>query len=182
MTRKGYDGLSALVALRGKLDAFSCLEVIHENGHCWKAHFTFNEPATREDLEAVKRQVQLPLSPTYEQFLLHCDGALLYYDDEYGQWGFHLYGTQELFLANEQQKDIHEDWPLTYLTFAESFGDADILVFDVAQPVENDTDYRVLDGDSADYPREWVVAAPSFGDWLDRLVVAQGAKYWRWYR
>ena len=183
MTDNSRDGLTALEVLRGRLDGTSHLEVIHEGGYCWKAHFTFNNPASPERLEALKCQLTTPLPVSYERFLLHYDGAILYKDDEYGQWGFKLYGTQELFEENLRCRQIYrEDWPLSYFTFAESFGDADLLILDTAQLKDEGKDCRVIDGDSGEPLTYWEAAAPGFGKWLDRLVVAQGAKYWRWYR
>jgi len=177
-----YDGLAALKVLQSKLDTTLHLEVIHEGGYCWKAHFSFNDPASVEDLEVIKRQLTMPLPLAYEQFLLHCNGALLYHDDVYGQWGFQLYGTRDLLMANASFKERYgNDWPPAYLVFAKSLGDVDRLILDTAQPVDNGRDCRVIDGDSGYRPQEWRVAARSFGDWLDRLVVAQGAKYWRWF-
>jgi hypothetical protein len=157
--------------------------VIHEGGYCWKAHFTSNDPARPESLEVLKRQLPMLLPVNYERFLRQYDGALLYKDDEYGQWGFKLYGTMELISANTDFKKRYKDnWPLAYLVFAESLGDADGLILDTAQPADKGKDCRVIDGDSGEPLTEWVAAAPSFGKWLERLVVAQGAKYWRWYR
>lgn len=183
MENKSYAGLAALEALRRILDARSYLEVIHEGGYCWKAHFAFGPPATGEDIEAMKAELQVPLPHAYEQFLLLCDGALLYYDDVYGQWGFQLYRTRDLLTENVRWKERYEqDWCSSYLAFAESKGDADLLVLDTAQSKDNGKDYCVIDGDSGYLPPKWRVAAPSFSDWLDRLVVAQGAKYWRWYQ
>lgn len=87
MARKGYVGLTALRALRAKLDRASCLEVIHENGYLWKAKCTFNAPAAAEDIAGLREHLQAPLPLAYEQFLLYTDGAVLYYDDEYGAVG-----------------------------------------------------------------------------------------------
>jgi len=177
-----YDGLTALAALQGKLDETSHLEAIQEGGYLWQAHFTFHTPAAVEAIEEVKRQLRLPLPIAYEQFLLHYDGALLYHDDMYGQWGFRLYSAQELLTSGiRRTKPYGNDWPLSYLVFAESLGDADLLVLDTAQPVKEGKDCKVIDGDSGYLPHLWKAAARSFGNWLDRLVVAQGAKYWRWY-
>lgn len=180
LVRSNYDGLTALAALHTKVRN-STLEIIHEGGMIWTAHFTFNDPAHPQDIATLKAAVLL-LPHAYEQFLLHHNGAILYYDGQYGQWGFQLYGTSDLIDLNERQKKrFDDDWPASYLAFARSFGDADALVFDLSKPVEGGLDYVVLDGDSGELPHDWVAAAPSFGDWLDRLVVAQGAKYWRWY-
>ncbi|HZU67412.1 MAG TPA: SMI1/KNR4 family protein [Ktedonobacteraceae bacterium] len=181
MTQKPASGLKALAALQSRLDAESYVEVIHENGHCWRAYCKLNAPAVPEAIEAVKQQLSMPLPFTYEQFLLHYNGALLYYDNEYGQWGFELYGTENLLIANvNAQKRYEDEWALSYLVFAESYGDADLLIIDTAQMVNEGKDCRVIDGDSGYALQQWRVAARSFSDWIDRLVVAQGAKYWRW--
>lgn len=182
MMEDNNNGLIALEALRSKLDASAHLEVIHEGGEIWKAHFTFDNPTTVEDIQGVKRQLHLSLPPNYEQFLLHYNGALLYHDDIFGQWGFQLYGTGDLISANMDFKKRHADnWPPTYFVFAKSLGDTDRLILDTAQSVDNGRDCPVVDGDSGYLPQEWKIAARSFSDWLDRLVVAQGAKYWQWY-
>jgi len=182
MTEDRHRGLAALKALQQRLDPTSHMEVIHEGGYCWKAHFAFAAPATVEDLEVIKERLWLPLPFAYEQFLLYCNGAVLYHDDISGQWGFRLYGTRDLLMENARCKDLYEeDWSSAYIAIAESLGDADLVVLDTAQPVEEGRDCRVIDGDSDDPPHLWTAAARSFSDWLDRLVVAQGAKYWRWY-
>lgn len=182
MARKGYDGLKALTTLRAKLDAESFLEVMHEGGYLWKATCTFNAPAPKEAIVGLREHLGVPLPPAYEQFLLYADGAVLYYDDEYGQWGYQLYGTSDLIARNQHWKKRYgNDWPSTYLAFAESFGDADLLILDTSQPANEGNDCRVIDGDSGYLPSTWRAIAPGFGDWLDRLVVAQGTKYWRWY-
>jgi len=182
MAKPPYDGITALRTLRDRLDEAASLEVIHPGGHVWKAYFTFKPSAAVEEIEVVKQEMQISLPPAYERFLGFSNGALLYHDKEYGQWGFRLYSTQELFLANVRRRKPYGDaWPTTYLIFAESLGDSDLLVLDVSQPIDGGDDCHVIDGDSGYLPHEWRSAARSFGKWLDRLVVAQGAKYWRWY-
>ena len=180
-SRQTYDGLTALSALRSKLDAASSLDVIQENGYLFKAHFIFNPPAKPEQVDELKRSLPVLLPMAYERFLLQYNGALLYYDKEYGQWGFQLYGTADILKANETCQQIYKDmWPPQYLAFAKSRGDTDRLILDTSDFV-NERDCWVIDGDGDDLPHDWTAAAQSFGDWLDRLVVAQGAKYWRWY-
>jgi len=175
------DGLTALASLRSKLDTASSLEVIHEDGYISQAYFTFNPPAKAEEIDELKRSLRVPLPKAYEQFLLQYNGALLYYDKKYGQWGFQLYGTREILEGNKVcWEKFGDEWPHAYLVFAKSRGDTDRLILDTAHFV-NERDCRVIDGDGDDSPPRWTVAARSFGDWLDRLVVAQGAKYWRWY-
>ncbi len=176
-----HNGLRALKALRSKLDASSMMEVIQEDGHIFQAHFSFNPPARREEVEELKQVLSVPLPLAYEHFLLLFNGALLYYDnDEYGQYGYDLCGTLDLIPVNVTFWKIYEDeWPLEYLVFARSRDDRDSLALDTTE-IENEKDCRVIVGDGSCSPRNWTPAAPSFSAWLDRLVVAQGAKYWRW--
>lgn len=181
MNVQEYHGLKALAVLRGKLDATSHVEVIQEGGYCWKAHFLFADPAPPEALEAFKKQLLIPLPQAYEHFLRYSNGALLYHDDVFGQWGFRLYGTEDYGYASmKRQAPYGSEWPLSYLLFGESLGDADLLVLDTAKAVKEGNDCSVIDGDSGYLPHSWTPAARSFDTWLDRLVVAQGAKYWRW--
>ncbi len=70
MVANRYDGLTALAALRGKLDETSHLEVIHPAGHVWKASFTFGPSAAVEEIEVVKKELQVSLPPAYERFLV----------------------------------------------------------------------------------------------------------------
>ena len=182
MVKRGYNGLSALDALRTTLNDASTREVINENGHIWRAGFTFGKPATEEEIADVKMLLSLPLPASYEQFLRRFNGALLYKDKEYGQWGFHLYGTADLVRENERWRHFYDGkLPEKYLATAKSLGDVDLLLLDTAQQVKDGTDCPVIDGNADDPPARWKQAARSFSDWLDRLVVAQGAKYWRWY-
>ncbi|MBA2392071.1 MAG: SMI1/KNR4 family protein [Ktedonobacteraceae bacterium] len=181
MVKTDCNAVHTLNMLKSKLDDSSHLTVLQEGRYCWNAHFTFGEPATPESIERIKEKLQLPFSPAYEEFLLSANGALLYHDNVNGQWGFRLYGTRELFRANARFKERYRIDHSSYIAFAESLGDADLLLLDTTQFVNEGRDFRVIDGDSADPPAQWKTAARSFCDWLDRLVVAQGAKYWRWY-
>lgn len=180
MTRNSQDGLNAIKAVQSKLDSSSHLEVLSERGRRWKAYFSFSSPASEESLTPVLTKWRLP--PTYQQFLLYSNGALLYNDDVYGQWGFQLYGVDELLPKNDLWRGLYSDgWSPSYLVFAESLGDSDLLLLDTERFSNIDEECYVTDGDTGYPVRTWRTIAPSFGVWLGRLVVAQGAKYWRWY-
>lgn len=58
--------------------------------------------------------------------------------------------------------------------------DGDILLFDLKKLASEKRDY-ILDGDEGYQVENWDYIKGDFGKWLDRLIVAQGAKYWRWY-
>ena len=179
MTTNADTGVTAIKLLQSKLDASSHLEVMSEKARCWRASFSFEPPVKLESLEQIQTRWPIPLS--YEQFLLYCDGALLYYDDVYGQWGFRFYGTSELLAKNALWQKLYDGWSSSFLVFAESLGDSDLLLIDANRQSDIAGESCVLDGDTGYPVSTWRVIARSFGDWLDRLVVAQGAKYWRWY-
>lgn len=179
MTENRVEGLNSLKLIQSKLDAESHLEVISEGTRCWKAFFAFESPAKEEELEPIQARWSLPR--TYEQFLLYTNGALLYYDDVYGQWGFQFYGAKELVAKNVLWQSLYAGWSTSYLVFAESKGDSDLLLLDTSRPSDIVGECYVIDGDTGYPVHTWQPISRSFGKWLTRLVVAQGTKYWRWY-
>jgi hypothetical protein len=179
MTENMIEGLNSLKLIQSKLDTESHLEVISEGARCWKAFFAFEPSAKKEELEPIQARWSLPR--TYEQFLRYTNGALLYYDDVYGQWGFQFYGTKELLTKNALWQSLYSGWSTSYLAFAESRGDADLLLLDTSRPSNIASECYVIDGDTGYPAHTWQPIGQSFGKWLARLVVAQGAKYWRWY-
>lgn len=179
MSKNSHRGVNAMKLLQSMIDETSHLDVLGEKANRWKAHFSFQDPASAEDIQSIRAVWEIPAS--YEQFLDCSNGALLYNDDIYGQWGFCLYGTGELVSKNKLWQDLYHGWSSSYLVFAESLGDSDLLLLDTKQISSLTGECCVLDGDTGYATNTWRVIAPSFGHWLDRLVVAQGAKYWRWY-
>ena len=181
MANNHNDGVTALVALRQALDANSSLSVIGEGGYQARAYFAFAAPAQLQEIEQTQQKLLVTLPLAYRTFLLYCNGARLYYPSP-AIWGFQLYGTSELAVKNTEWRSLYgEQWPAAALAFGEWMADPIPLVMDTNQPTEDGSDCAVMDGDGEDTPDEWTRAAPGFGDWLDRLVVAQGAAYWRWY-
>lgn len=174
--------LASLVALQTLLDGRSSMKVIHPGGFVWDASFTFELPASEDAVADLENKLPTALPASYRAFLLHHDGAILYCDDAFGQWGYKLYGTNELLDRNAAWRQMYgEDWLSSMIVFAETIGDLDLLAFDTTYEHVIRPDYVVVDGDSAKRPTEWRVIVQSFATWLDRLIVAQGAKYWRWY-
>ncbi len=171
-----------LGGLQDQLGPDSTLWVTGGAGHYWTAHFRFNPPATSTALQVCKEKLPAPLPPEYQDFLMVHDGATLYYDNEYGQWGFDLYGTAELTQRNaeaEWREWLVEPWPPSYLVFGRPWAEPDLLIFDTAR-ITLQGECVVVDGDHEEQIANWKVIARSFSEWLDHLVDAQGVKYWRW--
>jgi hypothetical protein len=168
---KATDGLKAL---RARLDDSGAMTVQHENGYVWEASFEFYDPATADELQSLRNQ-GIALPEEFTAFLLYSNGALLFHDKEYGQWGFRLYATHELQEANHtfaaRYPEAREKIP-GILVVAESLGDGDVITVNHAGVV--------VDGDSGYSPQSWKPIAKNFGSWLNYVIVAQGAKYWRW--
>jgi hypothetical protein len=58
-------------------------------------------------------------------------------------------------------------------------GDGDMLLFDINKSNENERNY-IIDGDQGYQTDEWDYIKGDFENRIDRLIVAQGTKYWRW--
>src|SRR5258708_4153726 len=135
MPEEKHKGLLALAALQQDLDATGHIVVLQEGGFRFKCVCTFGGPASQQAIDAVKAQLGLSLPVMYERFLLQYDGALLYRDETFGQWGFRLYSTAELVDANSRWKQRYGSaWAPSYVAIVESLGDGDLLVLDTAQP------------------------------------------------
>lgn len=173
--------LAALNGLRTFLGSQSTLRVLARGGHIWNAGFAFGPPASGDQIDTVERELGVRLPAVYRELLLSCDGGMLYEDMEYFQWGFRIFGTADLISGNSTVKGMHSpEWVPSFLACAECRGDSDFLVLDTAQPSADGRDCVVLDAFGGERPSQWDIAARSFGEWLDHLIVAQGQKYWLW--
>lgn len=180
VTEGARDGVSALDALRALLGPNDHAQVIHPGGHLWDAYFTFGNPATEEEISKVEAALAISLPEAYKRFLSRFNGCVLYQDRVYDQWGVRVYGTRELNSENSRWRAMHGDeWLSSYVAVADTVGDLDVLVLDTGHQSRGGVDCFVLDGNASERPGKWDVASIGFGPWLDHLVCAQGAKYWR---
>lgn len=70
--------LAALHGLRTLLGSQPTLRVIASDGHSWDAGFAFGPPAAKEQMDTAERELGACLPAVYREFLVACDGALLY--------------------------------------------------------------------------------------------------------
>lgn len=66
-----------------------------------------------------------------------------------------------------------------FLVYATWLGDLDVLIFDLDRVRGDDKNY-IIDGEQGEKVEKWRSITGDFSTWLDRFIVAQGAKYWRW--
>lgn len=171
----------AITKLKKQLSNNQLLEVSHSD-HIWEASFQWSEPIESKNLEEVSSLFNNRLPKDYTIFLNQVtNGAILYYDSEYGQWGFEIYGTEKLCLKQKLwKKSISVDWESRFIAFGEIFGEANALVFDLSKPTINQDSYAVLETSALDPIKYWPLASRSFHEWVDHLITAQGDKYWLW--
>lgn len=173
--------IAAIMGLRALLGSAPELHALRSGGTLVTVTFTFGPPAPPDAIEQVEHDLHLSLPIVYREFLAHYDGAVLYAEPPHYQRGFRLFGTQNLVAGNTALRGMHETgWIPGRLACAECFGVADYLVLDPQQPTQDGRDCAVLDAFSGTRPSDWKSAAKSFGEWLDHLVIAQGAAYWLW--
>lgn len=115
---------------------------------------------------------------TFREFLKISNGATLFKDIKYGQWGCNILSLDELISVTNTVRSWGYELRAEWLVFATWLGDCDVIAFDLSKT--KDEDY-VIDGEQGIPTKNWVTIKGGFSKWLDRLIVSQGAKYWRWF-
>jgi hypothetical protein len=103
--------------------------------------------------------------------------AALFKDQQYGQWGVEmLEPTEALSETSRQVTARPRDFFDSDLVLARFFGDSDLVVLG-CNP--NQSDYgSVTIALPIDKRSDWPTVASSLGEFLSRLIEAQGDKYW----
>jgi hypothetical protein len=176
---KGNYMFKQIINLRSRLSDLNELDVVHDS-HLWRARFEWSYPASEEKIKTLTLQIPSNLPADFIIFLSKiANGAVLYYDKVYGQWGYKIYGTEDIV---EKQEYWHKCIPIDqwsqFIVFAELYGEATIMVFDLDRPSRDKNSFAVLEASAYDPVDEWRIASKSYHEWLDRLVTAQGDKYW----
>jgi len=172
--------MKAVKSLMQRLTEGNTLIVQNENGHLFKAGFEWQAPACENDIQKFEEINGILLPESFKKFLRISNGAVLYKDIQYGQWGCKLLGLDDLIRVTTETKNrgykLEEKW----LVFSTWLGDGDTLVFDLEKYNKGEHNY-IIDGDQGYQVDDWDYIEGGFNKWVDRLIVAQGAKYWRWY-
>lgn len=113
----------------------------------------------------------------YKSFLLISNGALLFVDDEYGQWGLELFPAdtirKETNLYESERSECKRKGDLIIGRF---MGDSDLLLL---RCDANSDDFGHVIIVNAIDPREyWSDVANGFYSFMQQLSEAQGNKYW----
>jgi hypothetical protein len=171
-----------IINLRERLSGLDELDVLHAH-YMWRARFEWSTPASEEDIKIMTQQITGTLPVDFTLFLSEItNGALLYYDKKYGQWGYKIYGTKEIIEKQEYwQRSIPDDQWSRFIAFGELCGDPNAIVFDLERPTKDGNSFAVLEATAYDSVDDWIIASRSYHEWLDHLVTAQGDRYWLWW-
>ena len=167
------------LALQNRLGSDKSLRVVEYRGYEWIATMEWNDPASSERIKWLKENLDIPLPGNLGLFLMLNDGCTLFKDKEFGQWGYYLYSTEEVISKRKMWSEIYPEWPSNYLVFGECLGDSDLLVMDTEKLSSDRAECQVHCFPHA-CPSEKEVMSETFQNWLDYLIIAQGAKFWRW--
>ena len=171
----------ALFTLRKALGDNKALMVIHP-GEIWEASFAWRPPAQSEAVRDIEAKLDKKLPEDLFIFITKIsDGATLFYDTQYGQWGYQIYSCDEL-----QEREAHwksmfeEDWMPYFIAIGESIDDLHPIIANMEKTTPNKMSYQLIEGDALDPIEYWKKVSPSFNEWLGHLITAQGAKFWDW--
>lgn len=97
--------------------------------------------------------------------------AELFKDDKYGQWGIEILPPLEAAEETEYQKTIRcNDLLEGDIVFGRFYGDSDLLMMSPTGEI-----YVILPMDERNY---WPKAANSVDEFLQKLMMSEGAKFW----
>lgn len=172
--------MKAVDSLKKRLTIENTLNVQNEDGYLAEAGFEWRKPATDEEIQQFEVENGTKLPEQFKEFLKISNGATLFKDIKYGQWGCNILGLNELIMVTREAKNRGYDLSDKWLVFATWLGDGDMVVFDLEKYNAGERNY-IIDGEQGYQTDDWEFIKGDFCKWIDRLIVSQGAKYWRWY-
>ena len=140
--------MKSIEALKERLSEENTLVVQSERGFIMEVDFLWAEPASSLEIEQFENNDGLTLPSSFKDFLRISNGAILFRDTKYGQWGCKVYGLSELMQINQEIR-TWRNLPKSWLVFASWLGDQDILIFDTDVSNSNKNNY-IIDGDECD--------------------------------
>jgi hypothetical protein len=171
--------MKTIEVLRSRLSERNTLLALSEGGLFEEVEFVFNNPIGIDAINQFELTHRIVLPESYKRFLQIANGATLFKDIEDGQWGCVIYSLEQILVKTNYMKSIGFELHDSWIVFAEWLGDCDILILDLEKAKIEKTNY-IIDGDSGYPSKEWKYLNGDFETWIDRLIVAQGAKYWTW--
>lgn len=111
--------MRAVEELKKRLTERNTLIVQNEKGSISEVGFIWNEPATDEEIKKFESNNCIILPEGYKDFLRISNGAILYKDIEYGQWGCKILDLAEIITVTYRMKEYGKELKDSYIVFAE---------------------------------------------------------------
>jgi len=164
-----------LTSLNKRLEKEKTITIQRENGEILDVTCERNIPVTDQELKEFSLKINHILPKDFCSFLKLCNGGKLFSDGvDYFEL-FNLKGIQNYL--NEWDTNINyksaynKNWYM--IGYYKGYGD--YLFIDSEKVANGDNDYLIY-VQVGDIQR----LSMNFETWLDRFIVAQGARYWLW--
>lgn len=127
-----------------------------------------------------KSYPQIPkvlLPKELEDFYTVSNGADLFKDQEYGQWGLKLYPIEEVTFASKiYKRNRNNDALKSDLIIGEFYGDSDLLL---VRCDPNSDDYgSIFVVLPIEKRQDWYIVANTFEEFINKFYETQGDKFW----
>jgi hypothetical protein len=180
MNKSGNTIFESVTSLKEGLDGSNTLKIIHP-GAFWATSFAWNAPNNQVVENLAKLNIKNLPKDLIGFWSSISDGAILYLDQKYGQWGYRIYSSTEIMDQQQQWKQLFVDnWESNFMAIGEIIDEAHPVVAVTNEYFKDAISCSLYEGNPLDPIRNWTKIASSFHEWLDRLITAQGAKYWDW--
>ena len=137
-------------------------------------NFEWNTPAEQSAIENFEEETGFLIPDYYKEFLLCSNGGIIYKSSDEDD-GYELLGIEEIKEYTEELNEAGYDIPKGCFIFLRCAFSADILLFDA----NKDSNY-ILDGDAGYSSNRWEYIKGDFNNFFGRLVLCNGAMFWRW--
>lgn len=171
--------MKCLETLQKRISEKNDLEIQAESGFLTHGEFKWNIGVSDAAIEEFEKNISYKLPKDYIEFLKTTNGAILFRDKKYGQWGYNFLEIEKIIDVTKEKREIGYEIPASCIVIATCFGDGDIILIDLDKSSKNEK--CIIDGDQGYQCDRWRGITKHFEKFIDRLIVAQGAKYWRWY-
>jgi len=172
--------MKTIDALKTRLTDRNTLQVQNEDGFVGVVGFEWNSSVTDIEISKFEKENSLQLPESYKEFLRISNGAILFKDMQYSQWGCKILGLEDLISTTKKVTEWGYKLNPSWLVYATWLGDVDLLIFDLDKYASKERNY-IIDGEQGEPVGNWCNIKGDFSKWIDRLIISQGAKYWRWY-
>jgi hypothetical protein len=137
------------------------------DGEMYVLSYSFNQPATQPEIEALEVSLGQKLPDEFRSFLLHYDGCTLFKLSNIA--GFKFLSTSEILATQLEQAEIYqEEWPSNIIVFCELIGEGNYFGFRL-QPGGG---YEILDCFHEELPSEWKALDLTFMGLIGAMIHA----------